>query len=84
MTNALIIAALDHLKAGGWKTGADWDWAHEICQKHEGQADFDWVHALCHRIEGDNWNAGYWYRRAGRPVADGSFADEAAVIRITV
>ena len=26
-----------------------------------------WVHAYLHRKEGDLCNAGYWYRRAGRP-----------------
>jgi hypothetical protein len=28
-----------------------------------------WVHAYLHRKEGDLGNAGYWYGRAGRPVA---------------
>jgi hypothetical protein len=28
------------------------------------------VHAYLHRVEGDLGNAGYWYRRAGRPVAE--------------
>ncbi|MCB0606716.1 MAG: hypothetical protein KDD12_03310 [Lewinella sp.] len=27
-----------------------------------------WLHAFLHRDEGDNWNAGYWYRQAGKPV----------------
>jgi hypothetical protein len=31
------------------------------------------VHACLHRIEGDADNAGYWYRRAGKPVATGPF-----------
>ena len=53
--------------------------AHEICQSHEGEAMFDWIHALVHRIEGDDGNAAYWYRRAGktrsaRPV-DGEWMD---------
>ncbi len=26
-----------------------------------------WIHAYLHRKEGDEWNAGYWYRRAGKP-----------------
>ena len=62
----LLIEALDSLKTGGFELGPNWDRAHEIAQDHEGNADFDWLHALCHRIEGDDWNAGYWYRRAGR------------------
>jgi hypothetical protein len=27
------------------------------------------VHAYLHRVEGDEGNAGYWYRRAGKPHA---------------
>jgi hypothetical protein len=27
------------------------------------------LHAYSHRGEGDLGNAGYWYRRAGKPVA---------------
>jgi hypothetical protein len=30
-----------------------------------------WVHTCLHRQEGDLGNAGYWYGRAGRPVAEG-------------
>jgi hypothetical protein len=26
------------------------------------------VHAHLHRVEGDDANAGYWYRQAGKPV----------------
>ena len=37
---------------------------------------FDWIHALVHRIEGDDWNAGYWYRRARRPVAEDTLEAE--------
>ena len=48
----------------------DWAAAHRIAQADEGR-DGAWVHAYLHRAEGDLDNAGYWYRRAGRPVADG-------------
>jgi hypothetical protein len=34
------------------------------------------VHAYLHRKEGDASNAGYWYRRAGRPVANIALPDE--------
>ncbi len=45
----------------------DWDHAHTLAQQ-AGNADGDWVHAYLHRKEGDIGNAGYWYRRADRPV----------------
>jgi len=73
--------ALDSLEAGDFIVGPDWHAAHEICQAREGVAAFDWLHALCHRIEGDDWNADYWYRRAGRTRGQGSIAAEWAAIR---
>ncbi len=76
-----LIAAFDRLAAAGFDMGADWEEVHNLCQQHEGEQAFDWGHALCHRIEGDDWNAGYWYRRAGKPVATGSVADEWAGMR---
>lgn len=79
---AALIAAFDRLATNDFAMGADWDEVHDLCQQHEGEQAFDWGHALCHRIEGDDWNAGYWYRRAGKPVATGSFADEWAMMRI--
>ena len=54
----------------------DWDRAHEIAQAHEGEPAHDWVHAHLHRVEGDLGNAGYWYRRAGKPVARGDLPAE--------
>ena len=44
----------------------DFDRAHQLAQSEEG-ARGDWVHAYLHRREGDQGNAAYWYRRAGRP-----------------
>lgn len=53
-----------------WQAGkGDWDAAHKLAQMDEGEADHDWVHAYLHRVEGDPGNAGYWYRRAKKPVA---------------
>jgi len=48
----------------------DWDEAHRLAQAQKDR-DGDWVHAYLHRVEGDEGNAGYWYRRAGRPHATG-------------
>lgn len=53
----------------------DWNRAHEIAQAEPGAAGA-WVHAHLHRIEGDLHNAGYWYRRAGRPAAAGPLEAE--------
>jgi hypothetical protein len=53
-----------------WHAGkGEWDKAHGLAQMDEGELDHDWVHAHLHRVEGDLGNAGYWYRRAKRPVA---------------
>ncbi|HUI43831.1 MAG TPA: hypothetical protein VL523_17865 [Terriglobia bacterium] len=49
-----------------WDAKGDWKRAHESAQQDEGPAG-SWVHAYLHRKEGDSSNAGYWYRRAGRP-----------------
>ena len=63
---AKLVEAFDRLAAAGFTMGAEWQAVHEICQAHEGEKPFDLGHALCHRIEGDDWNADYWYRRAGK------------------
>ena len=43
----------------------DWPGAHAIVQDDH-SADAAWIHAHLHRVEGDQGNAEYWYRRAGR------------------
>jgi hypothetical protein len=58
------------LAALWWAAKGDWSKAHAIAQDDEG-VDAAWVHAYLHRVEGDLGNAGYWYRRAGQPVATG-------------
>lgn len=63
------LAALWHLARG------DWHKAHETVQDDEGP-EAAWVHAHLHRVEGDEGNAGYWYRRAGRPHARTSHDEE--------
>jgi hypothetical protein len=58
------------LAALWWAAKGEWNKAHEIVQDEEG-VDAAWVHAYLHRAEGDLGNAGYWYRRAGKPIAAG-------------
>jgi hypothetical protein len=50
-----------------WDATRDWKRAHESVQQNEGP-EGSWVHAYLHRKEGDQSNAAYWYRRAGKPV----------------
>ena len=63
------------LAALWWAAKGDWDAAHKLVQD-QSSADAAWVHAYLHRVEGDLGNAGYWYRRAGKPVATGSVETE--------
>lgn len=79
-----ITQALDLLKAGDFAVGLQWQRAHDLCQGHEGEADFDWIHALVHRIEGDDANAAYWYRRAGRARHAGTVAQEWETMRLAL
>ena len=58
------------LTALWWAAKGQWDQAHKIVQDESG-ANAAWVHAYLHRVEGDLGNAGYWYRQAGQPVANG-------------
>ncbi len=52
--------ALWHAKQGHW------DAAHNIAQDiHTTMGS--WIHALLHVIEGDQWNADYWFAKAGKP-----------------
>ena len=52
-----------------------WDEAHALSQADKGAAGA-WVHAYLHRVEGNLSNASYWYRRAGKPAAEGPLRDE--------
>ena len=53
-------AALRHTKKGNW------DDAHNIAQDIHTPTG-SWIHALLHVIEGDQWNADYWFSKAGKP-----------------
>jgi hypothetical protein len=70
---SLALQALWHDAKG------DWDTAHERAQEQEDRTGA-WVHAYLHRKEGDETNASYWYRRAGKPVATCSLEAEWAAI----
>ncbi len=67
------------LKALQLLADGDWDAAHELVQD-DPSAEASWVHAHLHRVEGDLANAGYWYRRAGKPAASGGLEEERRAI----
>ena len=73
------MAAEGPLKALRLLAGGDWQGAHEAVQDDESK-DAAWVHAHLHRVEGDLSNAGYWYRRAGKPVATADLGEERTAI----
>jgi len=67
------------LAALWWDAKGDWARAHALVDEletGEGMA----VHAYLHRKEGSDWNADYWYRRAGREFSRPSLEGEWAAL----
>ena len=70
--------AIEHLEQG------DWQAAHAIVQDDPSDLG-SWAHGIVHILEGDLANAGYWYRRANRPLPEPeAVADEIAALREAV
>jgi hypothetical protein len=67
------------LKALWWDAKGCWEISHEIAQDLPSETG-SWIHAYLHRKEGDEWNAGYWYRRAKKPFPEESLDREAESI----
>jgi len=63
------------LKSLAFDRAGDWETAHSIAQDDPSDLGSA-VHAFLHREEGVEWNADYWYRRAGRPRFSGSLDEE--------
>jgi hypothetical protein len=63
------------LAALWWDAKGNWSRAHSLVDEletPEGMA----IHAYLHRKEGEEWNADYWYRRAGRAYRRPSLEEE--------
>ena len=71
------------LRALWYDAKGDWKRAHQIVQDEKSR-DTAWVHAYLHRKEGDLSNAGYWYRRAGKPACGTSLEDEWEAIAVAL
>jgi len=56
-----------------------WHKSHDIIEQIQTRTAAR-IHALLHRIEGDQWNADYWYSRAGLKRPDLTTDQECAVI----
>lgn len=63
------------LRSLWWDFKGNWDMAHAEVDQLPGKSAAK-VHAYLHRKEGDDWNADYWYRRAGVSRPSVSLDDE--------
>ncbi len=63
------------LRALWWDAKGDWNASHDIAQELP-TAMGSWIHAYLHRKEGDDWNAGYWYRVAGKSFPESNLEQE--------
>lgn len=64
-----------YLKALWFDAKGNWEEAHHLIQDEPGEIPAC-IHAYLHRKEGDGFNAGYWYRRAGKSAFSGSLTEE--------
>ncbi len=63
------------LKALWFDAKGNWEASHDIAQEIHSSLG-SCIHGYLHRKEGDEWNAGYWYRRANKPYPKISLEDE--------
>jgi hypothetical protein len=54
----------DELKAIFYLKKGELDKAHQLVQDRHTKEAYQ-LHGMVHQLEGDNWNANYWYDRAG-------------------
>ena len=77
LANTTPSAGLNPIAKALWHDArGEWEAAHTIAQSEEGTPAYDHLHAYLHRKEGDAFNAGYWYRRARKPVFQGTLEEE--------
>ena len=64
-----------YLQALWYDAKGDWEKAHSLIQDVPDKTA-SWIHAYLHRQEGDNWNADYWYSKAGKKGPSSSLEEE--------
>ena len=67
------------LQALWWDAKGEWPTAHNLVDELETKEGMA-VHAYLHRKEGEQWNADYWYRLAGRTYYRPGLAEEWAAL----
>ena len=65
----------DLLKSLWYDAKGDWEKSHGLISEIETK-EGALIHAYLHRKEGDQWNADYWYRKAGAKRPDISLQKE--------
>ncbi len=73
--NQLPKSASVYLQSLWYDAKGDWDKAHNLID-HLTDETACRVHAYLHRVEGDQWNANYWYNRAGETMPAVSLQEE--------
>jgi hypothetical protein len=73
-------AELDYVLLALWYDAkGDWEKSHLIIQDIDTK-DAALIHAYLHRKEGDDWNADYWYHRAGMKRKNQTIEEEWALL----
>jgi len=67
------------LQALWWSIKGNWQKAHAIADAINSKEGYQ-IHAFLHRLEGDNFNAGYWYRRANMDFPEMDLKEEQKTI----
>ncbi|MCX2484953.1 hypothetical protein [Pedobacter sp. MR2016-24] len=76
LSETQIPAGLSVLLQALWFDGkGDWEAAHDLIDQLQDK-NAAHLHAYLHRKEGDNWNADYWYNRAGEKSPQLSLEEE--------
>ncbi len=71
----LPIGMTIYLQSLWYDAKGNWTKSHELIQDLEDKTAA-WIHAYLHRKEGDQWNADYWYRKAGKKSPSSSLEQE--------
>lgn len=69
------VSASNELIALWYDGNGNWEKAHDQVD-HLTSKSASRIHAYLHRKEGDNWNADYWYRKAGEKRPETSLEEE--------